>query len=177
MGRVWIVLAVTLAGQQPALADLTLPPTAICRPTPASFVREENNRIRSGLWGNLPINTNPWLGTDRAIIIELYERLFGLPRVPDGPIFSLQELATFRNQLADDVEEGYAAFYDDGHLSVYALTMRASIPESNRRGARPNPDAVWFTAERTVGVIVGATRDCREVLVRHLQQIGATMGK
>jgi hypothetical protein len=55
--------------------------------------------------------TNPWSGTDPVAIGEIRERVDGPTRMPDGPPLSHRELARFRFSLAEGVEEGYAAVY------------------------------------------------------------------
>jgi hypothetical protein len=60
------------------LADLTVPadrlPTG-CGLSPSPWIRSSDNRVRSGLWAGLPISSNPWTGTDRAIVASIVERV------------------------------------------------------------------------------------------------------
>jgi len=166
-----LALASALVIQQPfSLSNLT--DRAVCTLTPSPQVQLDGNRIRSGLWGNLRISSNPWTGTDRAVLIDLYERLFNAIAVPDAPIFSRQELASFRNHLADDVERGYAAFYDtdDTQVVVYALTMR-TIPSA----VRSNGGVIPFTINNTFGMIAGGSGACRDAIVRHIKDVGGTI--
>jgi hypothetical protein len=103
------------------LADLTVPadrlPTG-CGLSPSPSMRTGDNTMRAGSWAGLPISSNPWIGTDRAIVASIVERAVDPPRIPDGPPPTPRESARFRLRLADDVEEAYAAVYtDDGPSS------------------------------------------------------------
>ncbi len=108
------------------MLDLTVPNEHLpsgCALAPADSVRLEGNRVRGGLWAGLPIPTNPWTGTDRPIIASIRERMDGPPLVPDGPPLTARELSRYRLQLADGVEEAYAAIHmqpEPNLIVVYA---------------------------------------------------------
>src|SRR5262245_35334242 len=66
-----------------------------CDLSSAPSRRLDGNRFQSGLWGGLPITTNPWSGTDAKIIASIRERMYGPPRMPDGPPLDRRAAARF----------------------------------------------------------------------------------
>jgi hypothetical protein len=59
------------------------------------------------------ITVNPWIGTDRKVLGWLRRNIDGYPSrpLPDALITEKEESA-FRSRVADGVEEGYAATYE-----------------------------------------------------------------
>ena len=68
--------------------------------------------LRAGRWGALPIDANPWRGTDRIAVAAIRERMDPPQMVPDGPPLHPRDLAAFRRNLADGAEQAYAAIYE-----------------------------------------------------------------
>jgi hypothetical protein len=107
-------VAQTVPSRPVTLSDLTVPNDRLpagCRLVPSPTVFLGGNRIQGGLWANLPISTNPWVGTDRQTIASIRERVEGPVVVPDGPPPPAPELSRYRLSLADGVNEAYAAIY------------------------------------------------------------------
>jgi hypothetical protein len=94
-----------------ALNNVTrqLPPECALIPSPS--VRLDGSSVLSGLWGNLPIATNPWTGVERSALAQIRTHMYGLPRSPDGPPLDRREASRYVREQADGIQEGYAAFY------------------------------------------------------------------
>src|SRR5229473_812071 len=110
------------------MKDLTVPKKRLpagCGLVPAPSVSLGGNRVQYGLWAGLPVPTNPWSGTDRPTIVEIRERMDGPSLVPDGPPPTAREISRYRSQLANGVEEGYAAIYTQS-VVVYAVRFAAT---------------------------------------------------
>ena len=114
------------------MKDLTVPKERLpagCSLSPVAEV-VVGNRGRGGLWADLPIPTNPWSGTDRMVVASIRERMDGPTLVPDGPPPTAREVSRYRLQLADGVEEAYAAIYlmqsEPKLIVVYGLRFAAA---------------------------------------------------
>ena len=158
-----------------ALASLTVPTeglgTESCTLSPAPSMRLGDNRVRGGLWTGLPIPSNPWTGTDPAALVAIRERVVSSPSPPDGPPLSGAELARFRRQLADDVEEAYAAIYTDGSatpVTVHAVRFKETAPP--RRSVR-NDGLHYFELDRTIVVVSGDITDCFNAVRAHVAEL------
>ena len=152
-----------------------------CRLISAPSIRLEGNKVLSGLWGNLPIPTNPWAGTDRHLVALIRERMYGLPRGPDGPPLSQRENAQYLLHLADGVEEGYTAFYEQAEsqgvaVSVYALRFADTepIPELPRRSRVPSDTRIvtWVQINSVVALMIGEPSDCSRAVEMNLKSLG-----
>ena len=180
-----IGVILVLAGDGPSLQSmqsglqldtLTVPPSRLvpgCALSPAPFLRLDNNRMIGGLWGDLPITTNPWSGDDRAISGKIRERVAHAPMLPDGPPLSRSELARFQFELADDVERAFAAFYgEEGWppIAVYAVTFKAApIPQ-----APLNPSSngeLRLVHDRTVVLLSGRPGPCSSAVGAYLTEL------
>ena len=131
-------------GRALELADLTVPGSVLptgCALSAAPSERIEGNRFRSGLWAELPIRTNPWLGADAPIVASIVARLQPAAVVPDGPPQTPNEAARFQLHLADGVEQAYAAVYRSGDAGALAVVY--GIKFANDDAARA------FVAART----------------------------
>jgi len=91
--------------RQIALSDLTVP--AERRPADCGLA----DQLEAAITGRP--KPNPWIGTDRSILASLRQKVDGVPRtlLPDLPPMPREEPGR-RLQLADGVEEGYAATYE-----------------------------------------------------------------
>jgi hypothetical protein len=157
------------------MQNLTVPKTALptgCGLSPAVIDR---NRVTGGLWAGLPVSTNPWTGTARSIVASIRARMDGLPPGPDAPPLDRNAASRYRLQLADGVEEAYAAVYrmqSDPQLVVvlalrFAATEKPFYPLSNRR-----------TSEHRVvigqlhAVVSGDGGECSQAVERYLKSLG-----
>ena len=130
--RVTVVLAAWIVGVSAqaglALNALTVPATSLpnschLRPyVPAmSPVAQVGTTTtwRPNPRSSAPFPGNPWVGTDRELLIYLR----GTPPVPDAPPPSAAELSAMKGRWAQHVVEGYRALYDstDGGVEVQAI--------------------------------------------------------
>jgi hypothetical protein len=92
-----------------------------------------------------PHGPSPWHGSDEPILARIREQFGTRVPVPDGPPASRRELARYYVQLADGIEEGYSAFYQDESpnlIPVVALRFASDQladawpPASVRRAVR-----------------------------------------
>jgi hypothetical protein len=124
---------------------------AACTLSPAPSIRVDDSTVRSGLWAEFP--TNPWIGTDRRLIVSIRQMIDGPYSVPDGPPLDPKPTTRYLSQLADGVEEAYGAVYaqsDAGLITVRAL--RFAPPKSRRSAlflAPPPLRAIrrWFASQ------------------------------
>jgi hypothetical protein len=124
----------------------------------------------------IQVDSNPWRGTDRRILTSIREVMYGSPRLPDGPPLSAAELSRFFVRLADGIEEGYVAAYqqrDSEDLEVRALTFSTGKPFPRRGNvARIDPRrAVWFQSGRTAIVLYGEESPCFGAIEAHLKSL------
>ena len=93
-----------------------------------------------------PYGPSPWFGSDEPILGKIRELFATRVPAPDGPPPSRGEVARYYVRLADGIEEGYSAFYQDESpnlIQVVALRFatdqladvwpRASIRRAVRR--------------------------------------------
>jgi hypothetical protein len=103
----------------------------------------------------------------------------GPVRVPDGPPATRRELSQYRLQLAEGVEEAYAAVYrqpDPGHglIIVYGSTLSDAVVRAGRPGferASENPKIIRLTMGRTVVVLHGDGGPCSQAIGAYLQSL------
>jgi hypothetical protein len=173
-----IVVSGVLEGhpQTISLRDFTVPSERLpngCVLAPAPFVRESGNRVRGGLWAGLPIDRNPWVGSDPVITAAIRERIAPPARLPDGPPLNPSELARYRLALADGIAQSYAAIYQASDstalIVVYALefpterdadTFRYSVRSSG-----------LLTMGRVIALISGDENDCQQALSAHIRSL------
>ena len=154
------------------LADLTVPAERL----PTGCGLSPSPRIQTaGLWAGLPITSNPWIGTDRAIVASIHESVIDPPPVPDGPPPTKNELARFRLRLADGVEDAYAAVYTDGGptlITVSALRYAdaTQLPPS-RSSSNVSRGRFRSTFGRTVLAVSGDDGPCRRVVEAHVKEV------
>jgi hypothetical protein len=154
------------------LGSLTVPQGRLvpgCELSPSPTVALGGNRVLGGLWGDLP--HNPWMGAEPSVVVEMRERVATSPLIPDGPPLSRRELARFRAQLAEDVEEAYGAVYTEAgtHLiTVNAVRFKdAPVPP----GRMPiSGGSVRLARGRTVVVAFGQG-GCFDAIAAYLAEI------
>jgi len=166
--------------QATMMPDLAVPAEHLrdgCALAAANSVRLDGTRVAAGLWLSLPIDTNPWTGTDRRVIATIRERIGGPVLTPDGPPLSRREVARYRLQLADGIEEGYAAIYHrpgaDGLTALYALRFSSeekAIEASAPRKSRPGLDPVRVGS---VMIVVTGAGPCFDGVSRHVRSVAA----
>ena len=175
-----LVLATAETRGQGAIVfeSLTVPQSRLvagCSLSPTDTVSLGGNRMRVGLWAGLPISSNPWQGDVRSIVAAIRERVVPSPQTPDGPLLSRAELARFRLQLAEDVEEAYAAIYADAgtHLvAVYAVRFKTTPVPDQPRGAAASRGSVRLTRGNTV-VVVSGDGQCFDAVATYLGELTA----
>jgi hypothetical protein len=175
--------------QTPAIAQpasvfdaLTAPQAVLpagCTLTPAASERREGKRVRSGLWGGLRIRSNPWIGDEVRILVDVRERMFGPARTPDGPP-DARLAAQIGRSLVEGMA-GYAAFYRQGDASIAVYGLRGAVPQSARQ--LPVETSVGGGAASVrlyVGPVsvlaIGDRGPCFESVVRHVRALAETTG-
>jgi hypothetical protein len=162
-----------------ALTDLTVPPSRLppgCALLEKSTTPGKDGQVRIA-WLGLPVSTNPWTGNDRPVLALIRERFEGPSTVPDGPPLNSRELARFRAQLADGVEAGYAAAYQQSGQS--GLTLVQALRFETDEGARmagttrrtANPRAVWLSAGRIRMVVSGDGGACFQSVSAYISSL------
>jgi hypothetical protein len=164
-----------------AMQELTVPGDRLpagCALSPGDSIQADGNRVRGRglLWG-LPIPTNPWTGTDRRIVASISERVHGPIMAPDGPPLTARELARFRSQLADGVEEAYAASYTQGESQVavvyaarFSSTERPDDRQSGRR-ASTDPRVVRVEIGPIIALVSGDGGQCFQAVGAYLKSL------
>jgi hypothetical protein len=143
---------------------------------PSASTVLDGSRMRGGLWVGLPITSNPWQGDDRRIVAHIRARVVASPRVPDTPLLTRAELARWHLQLADDVEEAYAATYADTGTrfsTVYGLRFKTADRPTPPRGWRQSPQALWLHRDRTVIAMSSSGGECSEAVRSYLDELTA----
>ena len=171
------------AGRPPVtLRELTVPQERLpagCAMSRSDTVRLDGNRAQSGLWAGLPIDTNPWIGTDRHVIAMIRERMDGPVLIPDGPPLTARQLSQYRLPLADGVEEAYAAVYRQSETE-HALTIvygskfsgaEEAVERSRLRGASENPRVVRLPIGSIVAVLHGDGGQCFQAIGAYLKSL------
>ena len=165
-----------------ALQELTVPAAGLptgCRVPAKSSERSTastGERVHSGLWTGLPITANPWAGSDRAIVAAIRERMEGAPRLPDGPPLSMRDAARHRLELADGVEEAYAAIYSQGEsadlIVVYGLRFDDVHSRADTRwisSPRENPRAIRLALGPLAVAVHGDGGACFQAVANHVR--------
>ena len=185
MMQIVVALSVLIAAnvQTPAplaLHDLIVPRERLpadCVPAESPYERLADGKVRRSFWMGMPIRTNPWTGTDAVVISLIREQMDGPFPVPDGPPLSRGELSAFRLRLADGIEEGYVAFYQQEEsrpevLRVFGVRV-AEGRELNRslREARRREDSARSVRIRSGlihAVLHGDGGPCFQAIAAHL---------
>jgi hypothetical protein len=165
------------------LQDLTVANEQLpkgCALAASPTVRLSEKRVLGGLWAGLPIDSNPWIGTDRNVLARIREHMYGPPRLPDAPP-NAKAAAAYARHLVDNVSAGYAAFYQDvgpDGIAIYALTFTSDEPLRDPSTAPPkNPPTSdtrlvsWITLDKTVVLVVGDRGHCADVIQTKVQSL------
>jgi hypothetical protein len=148
------------------LEDLTVPPDHLA--AGCSLGRTSSIGLR--------IPSNPWVGTDRPLAAAIVERVGPAPSLPDGPPLSGPQLARFRLQLADDVEQAYAAVFEAEAESVVVYGLRfpttASSAEFFHNAQRyENPRVMQIAFGLIVVVVHGGSGLCAQAVRTHISSL------
>ncbi|MFN2444576.1 MAG: hypothetical protein ABR606_03165 [Vicinamibacterales bacterium] len=131
------------------------------------------------LWTGLPITANPWIGTDAPMVATIRERIDGPALVPDSPPLTTRQRARHRLQLAEGVEEAYAAIYAHGEaeadpIVVYGLRRAdAQTPAEQSRAPRAseNPRIIRVAIGSIVAVVHGDGGKCFQAVGAYLRSL------
>lgn len=169
------LLALALAtAQGDPFARLAIPAEQLpqgCRlaPRPSTATGE---RVAVPGWAALPIDSNPWRGTDRIPVAAIRSRLDPPQMVPDGPPLHPRDLAAFRRNSADGVAQAYAAVYetDDRRLvTVYAVQFESELSFDAAVSRAKRRPAYGDTATRMLVVATGDGQICLAAIDSYLR--------
>jgi hypothetical protein len=159
------------------MRDLTVPADRLpagCTLSPAPSVRD-GNRVTSGLWAGFP--ANPWIGTDRQRLASIRELIDGPAALPDGPPLDTRQLAGYRLQLADGVEEGYGAVYRHADAVAMTIVHAARFAPGQQPSARrdfshtrPSRNPGIITIGQIVALVSGDGA-CFQAVASHLKSL------
>ena len=164
-----------------ALGDLTVPADRLpagCAPPPSRVERASGNTFHGDFWAGLPISANPQSSSEPKLIVEVRERLEGPHLIPDAPALTAREAARFRIQLADGIDEAYAAIYRpaDAHemVIVYGLRFpdaRAAAEFWSAARAAKNPRVTALVSGPIVAAVSGPSGACRDAVAAHVSSL------
>ena len=124
----------------------------------------------------LGITANPWIGSDLPVIGSIRERLGRPTGLPDGPPLTRTQLARFRLRMAEGIEEGYVAVYQQPSpqlILVYGLRF-ASVPDRDQllRETRtpPNPRVMSVGVGSMLAVVHG-DGECARAIATYLASL------
>ena len=161
------------------LDQLTVPIERLpagCALSPAASERA-GDQVRAGLWAGLPISTNPWVGTDTRLIALISERI-APSRMPDGPPLTMRESTRVRANLANGVEEAYAAIYVESSLTPLVVVHGLGFASTDDAGdflrnarASNRSTRVAVATGRIVATVSGDGGQCFQAVEAHLESI------
>jgi hypothetical protein len=157
-----------------ALAALTVPETKLpdnCRlqpppPQPHRVTQGNTIVVTAGPPVYFPFPGNPWVGTDRRLVVEARKRIDSFA-VPDGPPPMLTERTRMEGAWVANVREGYHAAYVSSDVTVDVTAIRfddASLVTTTRtvQGTHEPRDVSDRVTLRAVVVVLRANSktDC-----------------
>jgi hypothetical protein len=145
-------------------------PPANCDP-----LRVQEEPLSVGRTLNTTVPSNPWIGSDRKTVAAIREMIYGAPRLPDAPILPLRDLTTFLLQLAEGIEEGYVAAYQQAEKPrtfVYGLRFSEAegVPDAPRVRSG-NTTLAWIQTRRIVAVVHGDNGECSNSVAAHVKSL------
>ena len=174
------VVAVAGAAAIAALGDLTVPPDrlpASCAPSASRLVRVSGNTFRDQ-WVGLPITSNPATSSEPRVVVAIRERIEGLRTTPDPPALTARDLARFRAQLADGIDEAYAAVYQEPdsseYVAVYGLRFADTLAATefwSTAAAAKNARITALTSGPIVAIATGTRGACFDAVAAHLKSL------
>jgi hypothetical protein len=118
----------------------------------------------------LGIPTNPWLGTDAKTIASLRQGMGEVPLVTDAPL-TRRDASRYSLQLAEGVEEGYAAVYGpEGQRIIFRAVTFTKRNVDLGNSARP-ANATRFEIGRIVALISGGNSQCFRAIESFLKAL------
>ncbi len=130
---------------------------------------------------------NPWIGADRGLLIELRNRVDGVPRVPDAPTLAAADLAAWDQKWVASVVEGYRAAYgrsvvaEDAVVNPSASVRVSAIRFSDADLATPSPTGILRTTHGVsvrlvkgavvVRVEAGSKTDCFSAVAAYVRDV------
>jgi hypothetical protein len=196
-----VVLPAWIAGSSPqagpTMAALTVPEGNLpngCRlradvPAATPAVQPGQTIVLSSPGSSYPFPSNPWMGADRRLAVQLRQRTDGALRIPHGPP-SAAEVAALEQRWVADIVEGYFARYtdrpermpdQDAVVEPPAIVEVSAIRFNDARLATTAPSTPLTTVasrgvrERVVlGAVVaqvtaGASTDCFSAVAAYLR--------
>lgn len=171
------VMQAAAAQTVPSLLSLT--PTAeelagACELVPRPSEPLGGTRVRSGLWGPVPIPSNPWLGNDSSKVAAIWEIVAGYEgavRLPDGPPPDRGRVEGLRHQAAIGAK-GSAAAYRNGEERVLLFALQSPRLEAGALGGTVGPGGDSTVVFRTAGLwvrLTGTAGPCFDVLRSHIE--------
>jgi len=147
------------------------------RPVGLQELTAPPDRLPSGcsVAANGPYGPSPWYGSDEPILGKLRAG-FG-PRIPapDGPPASRREQARYYLQVAEGIEEGYAAFYQDESPNlIQVVALRFATGDAAEAWPSPRVRAAVRRLAYGSLVIVVANGDgaCGRAVADYLAGLG-----
>jgi hypothetical protein len=178
---------ITAGASQPApprivsMQELTVPADRLpagCMLSPAPSRAVDGGHVRvGGLWAEFP--ANPWIGTDRKLIVSIRELIDGPAVLPDGPPLGPKQLSRYLSQLADGVEEAYGVVYlqsEADKITVRALRFAptekpAGSARFNDTRMSRNPTMLRIEIGPIVAAVTGARGACFQVVAMYLKSL------
>jgi hypothetical protein len=177
------------------LASLTVPEKSLptgCRLKPPD-VPQTTRVLRGGqtiVVGDrstaYPFPSNPWIGVNQQLIIELRKRIDGSLRIADAPPPNAAEVAALEHRWIADVVEGYGAVYTETVLAEGGLVEPSAVIEvsaikfNDARLATTTPtpaNASRGVSDRlvigsvVVRVVAGSKTDCFSAVSAYLRSL------
>ena len=161
-----------------ALGDLTVPPDRLppgCTPPPSRVERANGNTFHGDFWAGLPLSRNPQSSSEPKLIVEVRERLEGPRLIPDAPALTARDAARFRIQLADGIDEAYAAIYRHAEFDLIVVYgLRFPTPGAaaefwfGARAAKNPAVAAAVVSGEIVAAVSGPSGACRDAVAAHV---------
>jgi hypothetical protein len=128
------------------------------------------------VWAGLPIDSNPWAGSDRVLTAAIRERVDLPLRLPDGPPLNPAELARYRLKLAEGIEQSYAAVYRESdygsNVVVYGLEFSSDQDAADFRGRARIAATEILAIGRIVAAVSGPPGSCIQAIIAHIRSLG-----
>lgn len=174
------ILALTLlqvSAQSDPFSALAVPESQLppgCRIAAAPENPRSDGAVRPGRWTALPIDSNPWRGTDRIVVAAIRERVDPPQMVPDGPPLHPRDLAAFRRNLADGVAQAYAAVYesdDRRQVAVHAVQFQSRTSFEAATARLKKRQVFRDSATRTLVAVTSYGSPCGAAIEAHLRSV------
>ena len=120
----------------------------------------------------LGIPTNPWNVADPPALASLRRSMGEVPAVTDAPL-TRRDASSYQLQLAEGVEEGYAAVYAQGDPGQRTIVQAVRFTRRNSDPTSPlkPQNAVRFEIGRIVVVVSGDRGECFRAVEAHVKSL------